>query len=114
MVKRKCVKFKSLISTINYGEKEMCKKNIEKIKLLKTEHAEELMSSLNITDDEIKEVIYQGETTGNKLYREGEERYLSKKIIGERILFVEYSPTEEENTFEAHSAYGTRWMIKAK
>lgn len=67
----------------------------ENIKIQKTDHAEENAKSINVLDEDIKKAIYHAETSGEKLFIPGEERFFAKTKIGERTFYVEYSPVGE-------------------
>lgn len=88
-------------------------KDYEKIELQKTEHAKEAMESIGISDNEVKMVIHHGETTGEKLYLEGEERFMAKIIIGEKTIYAEYSPVEGKSAaYKIHTAYAFKPKFK--
>ncbi len=84
----------------------------EKIKLQKTEHAMEMMESIGISDDEVKKVIHVCETSGEKLYMLEEKKFLAKAIVGERTIYVEYSPVEGSDAYKIHTAYTFRAKFK--
>lgn len=79
------------------------------ISITKTDHAKDLMDDIKITDDEIIEVIEYAESEGKKLYKKDESRFLGKKKIGERTVYVEYSP--KGDGFEIHSTWALRFSI---
>lgn len=79
------------------------------IELQKTDNAVKAMESIGISDDEVKMVVHHGEATGEKLYVPGEERFLAKANIGERTVYVEYSPIADKNAaYTIHTAYAYR------
>jgi len=84
---------------------------MSEIKLMKSDHAKKLMSDIKIDDGEIREVIEYAEAEGKKLYKKGENRFLGKKRIGERTVYVEYSPRENDE-FEIHATYALRFSVK--
>jgi len=84
----------------------------EKINLQKTDHAKEAMELMQISDEQVKMVIQHGETTGEKLYRQGEEKFLAKMEIGEKTVCVEYSPIDEKGTYKVHTAYAYKVKVK--
>jgi len=84
---------------------------MKEINLIKSDHAKDLMSDIKISDSEVKEVIEYAESEGKKLYKKGENRFLGKKKIGERTVYVEYSPGDNNN-FEIHAAWALRFSIK--
>ena len=50
-----------------------------------------IMEERGIREEDIREVLDYAESTGKKLYAEGEERYLAKKKIGNFTCNVEYA-----------------------
>jgi len=64
----------------------------------------EVMESRGIHEDEVKMVIYEGETTEKKLYQPENNRYLAKKRVGESTFYVEYSVSGEKK-YSIHTAY---------
>ncbi|MEM2393556.1 MAG: hypothetical protein QXW82_06095 [Candidatus Bathyarchaeia archaeon] len=84
----------------------------EKIELQKTEHAKEAMESIGISDNEVKIVIHYCESTGEKLYLPEEKKFMGKASVGERTVYVEYSPIEGSNTYEIHTAYAFKAKFK--
>ena len=50
-----------------------------------------IMEERGIREEDIREVLDYAESTGQKLYVEGEERYLAKKKIGNFTCNVEYA-----------------------
>ncbi|MCS7114474.1 MAG: hypothetical protein N0A00_03595 [Candidatus Bathyarchaeota archaeon] len=87
-------------------------KDYEKIGLQKTEQAKEAMESMGISDDEVKMVIHNCEATGEKLHLPEEKRFLAKASVGERTVYVEYSPIEGSNAYKIHTAYAFRAKFK--
>ena len=71
----------------------------------------EVMESRGIHEDEVKMVIYEGETTEKKLYQPESNRYLAKKRIGEATFYVEYS-TSGEKKYSIYTAYSHRAELK--
>ena len=84
----------------------------ERIKLQKTEHAKEAMELMDISDEQVKMVINHGETTGEKLYQQEGERFLTKMRIEEATICVEYCPMEEKDLFKIHTAYAYKAKVK--
>ena len=88
-------------------------KEYEKIELEYTDHARKAMELMQISDEQVKMVIHHGETTGEKLYRKNEEeRFLAKKRIGDRTIYVEYLPTGKGNMFKIYTVYAHKAKIK--
>ena len=78
------------------------------IKLVKTEKVDEIIEMRYLKDEDLQMVIHRGETTGEKLYQEGSNRFLAKsKYIP--IIYVEYSPSDDG--YEVHNAFGHRSKI---
>ena len=50
-----------------------------------------IMEERGIREEDIREVLDYAESTGKKLYVEGEERYLAKQKIGNFTCNVEYA-----------------------
>lgn len=83
----------------------------EKIELEKSDQVGELLESRHISDDEIRIVIYNAETGGEKLYQPGTDRLLAKLKIASATFYVEYSPTSEK-TCVVHTAYSHRTTLE--
>lgn len=50
----------------------------------------ELMEERGVREEDVREVLEYAETSGKKLYIEGEERFLARKRIGKFSAYVEY------------------------
>ena len=80
----------------------------KKIKLIKSEKVNELIEQRYLTDEDLQIVIHHGETTGEKLYQEGSDRFLARsKYIP--VIYAEYTPTDDG--YKVHNAYGHRSKI---
>jgi len=79
----------------------------EAIKLQKSEEVSEILESRHILDDEIKMVIHNAESKGEKLYQPETERFLAKLKIADVTFYVEYSLAGEK-TYIVHTAYSHR------
>jgi glutamate synthase (NADPH/NADH) small chain len=79
------------------------------IKLAKSEAVSDLLETRHILDDDLKQVIEHAESTGEKLYLPGAERFLSKYRVGPECFYVEYSPSE--GGYRIHTAYTHRSLI---
>ena len=55
----------------------------------------EIMETRGIKEDDIREVLEYGETSGRKLYVEGENRFLTKKKLNSFTPNVEYSISDD-------------------
>jgi glutamate synthase (NADPH/NADH) small chain len=83
----------------------------ENIKLQKDDKVRETLQSRHILDEEIKMVISNAETTGEKLYQPDTGKFLAKLKIGDVTFYVEYSAFEE-NTYVIHTAYSHRAVLE--
>ena len=63
----------------------------------------------HVQADEVKQVIFHAETTGEKLYQPGTKRFLGKLKIGRATFYADYSPGEA--SFTLNSAYAHRSEI---
>jgi glutamate synthase (NADPH/NADH) small chain len=63
----------------------------------------------HVQADEVKQVIYHAETTGEKLYQPGANKYLGKLKIGRATFYVDYELGE--SSFIVRSAYAHRSEI---
>ena len=78
----------------------------EKISLSKSQEVAQLLEERGIHDEEIKRVISNAETTGDKLYQQEGDRFLARLRISEATFYVEYSVSGEN--YIVHSAYAHR------
>jgi hypothetical protein len=53
------------------------------------------MEERHILDDDVKQVIYNAEVTGGKLYQPEGNRYLAKMTLSNATFYVEYSITSD-------------------
>jgi len=83
----------------------------EQLKLEKSIEVAEVLDCRHILDDEMKMVIHDAESTGEKLYQPEGDRFLAKKRIGEVTYYVEYS-IGGKNTYIVHTAYSHRAEVK--
>ena len=68
------------------------KGSYDQIKLVESNAVASMMEERHILDDDIKQVIYNAETTGEKLYQpEEENKYLAKMRLKNATFYVEYS-----------------------
>ena len=63
----------------------------------------------HVVEDEIKQVIFYAETTGDKLYQPDGNRYLGKLRLGKATFYADYSYGEEK--FIVNLAYAHRSEI---
>jgi len=78
----------------------------EEISLSKSQEVAQLLEERGIHDEEIKRVISNAETTGDKLYQQEGDRFLARSRISEATFYVEYSVSGEN--YIVHSAYAHR------
>ena len=81
------------------------------ISLQITGEVRKILESRGIRDEDLKQVIQSAEELGEKLYRDGENRFLAKKKIGEPTFYVEYS-TGEGNDYVIHTAYAHKSSLE--
>lgn len=79
----------------------------EALSLEKSAEVAELLKSRHILDDEVKMVIRDAESTGEKLYQPDANRFLAKLHIAHATFYVEYSAAGE-NKYTVHTAYSHR------
>ena len=84
----------------------------EKISLNKSQEVAQLLEERGIHDDEVKRVIYNAETTGDKLYQQEGDRFLARLGILEATFYVEYSISGENYT--VHTAYAHKAEVVEK
>lgn len=82
-------------------------KGYQQVELEVSDEVRELLESRHILDDEVKMVIHNAETSGEKLYQPGTNRYLAKLRVGNATFYVEYSATEG-GSYIVHTAYSHR------
>jgi hypothetical protein len=61
-----------------------------KLQLQMEDKIKELLEERGVKEEEIKMVIHNAETTGEKLYQPDTNKYLAKREIGEATFYVEY------------------------
>jgi hypothetical protein len=80
---------------------------------MKLEISDEIKSFMevrHILEDDLKRVIDHAEKTGEKLYQEDSDIFLSKLRMNEVYFYAEYSPVE--GGFRIHAAYSHRFLIE--
>ena len=78
----------------------------EATKLQISDEVKTLMADRGISDEELKQVIHQAETAGEKLHQPEANRFLAKSRLGEVTVYAEYSVAENE--YVIHSTYSHR------
>jgi hypothetical protein len=74
-----------------------------------TEEVNKVIEMRHVLADEIKQVIFHAETTGEKLYQAGGNRYLGKLRIGKATFYAEYA--YGKGNFSVKSVYYHRSEI---
>ena len=80
--------------------------NYHEIQLIKSDNVASLLEERHILDDDIKQVIYNAEATGEKLFQPEENRYLAKMTLSNATFYVEYSVAD--GNYVVHTAYSHR------
>ena len=75
----------------------------EETKLILSDEVKNLLDERHVLEDEVKQVIYHAEDTGEKLYRPGTNVFLAKLKIGTATYYAEYSA--EEDGYSLRTAY---------
>ncbi len=83
--------------------------NYQDVQLIKSDAVASLLEERHILDDDIRQVIYHGETTGEKLFQPDGDRYLAKLALSNATFYVEYSVAD--GGYVVHTAYSHRSMI---
>ena len=81
----------------------------QEIQLTKSDAVASVLEERHILDDDIKQVIYNAETTGDKLFQPEGNRYLAKLTLSEATFYVEYSVAD--GNYVVHTAYSHRSTI---
>ncbi|MFC2003202.1 hypothetical protein ACFLV4_04585 [Chloroflexota bacterium] len=82
----------------------------EEIKLELSDKVKQLLEEKHILEDEVRQVINNAETEGEKLYQPDTNKYLAKLKIGKATFYVEYSI--KEDSYVVSSAYAHKAEIK--
>ena len=80
---------------------------------MKLEISNEMKSFMqvrHILDEDLKRVIDHAEKTGEKLYQQENNIFLSKLRVKEVYFYAEYEPIE--GGFRIHTAYSHRFLIE--
>ena len=76
----------------------------EAINLDKSSEVSAVLEERGIVDDDIKMIIHNAETTGEKMYKPETGECLAKLLIGETTFHVQYTPKDEQN-YTIHTAF---------
>ncbi len=82
----------------------------KEIKLELSDDVQKVLDERHITEEDIKRVIENAESTGLKLYLPGTQNFLSKLRIYQALFYVEYTLVEK-NRFKVHTAYLHRFKL---
>jgi len=83
----------------------------EKIEIQKNDEVKGILLERHILDDEIKMIIHNAETGGEKLFQQDSDHLLASLRIANATFYVEYS-IAEENTFVIHTGYSHRTELR--
>lgn len=81
----------------------------QEITLIKSGAVAALMEERHILDDDVKQVIYNAQSKGDKLYKPEINRYLAKMAWPDVVFYVEYSI--EDAGYTVYTAYSHRSKI---
>lgn len=81
----------------------------EEIKLEVSTKVKQRLEERHILEDEVKQVVFQAETAGIKLFQPEANKYLAKLRIGNATFYVEYSIGAE--AYSVRSAYAHKSEI---
>jgi glutamate synthase (NADPH) small chain len=81
----------------------------EEIKLEIRPSVKQYLEMRHISEDEVKQVIHQAETTKEKLFQPDSGKFLAKLRIGKATFYVEYS--QNNGSFIVESAYAHKSEI---
>ena len=62
----------------------------QSVSLVISDEVADNMEERGVREEDVREVIEYAETTGKKLYVEGEEHFLARKRLGNFSAYVEY------------------------
>ncbi len=75
----------------------------EETKLILSDEVKKILDARHVLEDEVKQVIFTAEDTGEKLYHPGTKIFLAKLKIGKATFYAEYSA--ETDGYAVRSAY---------
>jgi hypothetical protein len=81
----------------------------EEIQLQVNDEVRKLLEERHILEDDIKQVIYNAESKGEKFYKPDENLFLAQLKIGKATFYVEYSV--EQESYVVRSAYAHKSEI---
>ena len=80
------------------------------LNLIKDDAVVTLLEDRHILDEDILQVIRNGEESGEKLYQPDGDRYLAKRRLSEATFYVEYSMSDKG--YVVHTAYSHQSVIE--
>jgi rRNA maturation endonuclease Nob1 len=80
------------------------------LRLEKTDAVADMLEERHILDEDVKRVIQNAESTGDKLYQTDTDHFLSKLRVGEVTFYVEYSRIDKG--YRIHTAYSHRFLLE--
>ncbi len=83
----------------------------EAVNLEKSDDVNAALEERGILDDDIKMVIYNAETSEEKMYKPDTGECLAKLLIGETLFHVQYTPIDDMN-FKIHTAFWFKSKIE--
>ena len=83
----------------------------EAINLEKSDAVNTVLEDRGILDDDIKMVIYNAETTEEKMYKPETGESLAGLTIGETMFHVQYTPVDEQR-YKIHTAFWFKSTIE--
>jgi hypothetical protein len=75
-----------------------------------TDEVADILDERHILDEDLKRVIQNAESTGEKLYQTDTDRFLSKLRVGDVTFYVEYSRIDRG--YRIHTAYSHRFLLE--
>ena len=73
------------------AEEQAAEQEGQEFELIISDEIAELMEERGIREEDVREVVEFAESSGKKLYIEGEEHFLARKRIGKFSAYAEYS-----------------------
>lgn len=74
----------------------------EEINLKLSDEVKQQLAERHVAEDSVKQVIFNAETTSEKVFLSDTERYVAKMKVGEATVYVEYST--EDGAYRLHTA----------
>jgi hypothetical protein len=87
---------KNFFRRLSKPAKKLVGQSWQEIQLEISPEVNKYLEMRHVLEDEVKQVIFHAETTGEKLYQPEANRYLGKLKIGKATFYAEYSCGEEK------------------